>query len=389
MNHSRAIYLAARLALAILAGCGGSSSNAPPDNGAPAPAPAPAPTPAPTPAPAPAPTPAPSPSAPVVTLDASPTTVASGGTTTLTWSATHATFCTASGDWSGTLATSGSQQSAALTSPSTLFRLECTGSGGTGSATVTVITAGPGGATITGLDFPSNGQTSQDIRFRFTGSTLVPIYPATYIWRVKPRLQSGYYTTFFWGQIDGDGAFIATAYYGAHPYPDNGLDTGRTHSWEISIDGLDLTNDANGNNTRVSYDRWYTQALRVYDDGTVKRHEFYWNLPDTSRVIRTTVDRSYGNSPPFTPALTFGDAPWSIGKERLSGVLRGLQIYAAALSVNDIVSEVGAPLSTAAGNSSVWYLNLNPTPSDISDKSGRGHHPSWVGSGRAALWTGP
>jgi hypothetical protein len=310
--------------------------------------------------------------------------VAPGGKTTLTWNATHATGCTASGGWSGVLPTSGSVQSAALTASSTVFTLLCSGSGGSGSATVTV---GTGSSAITGLDFPSNGQTSQDIRFRFMGSSLPPMYPATYIWRIKVRPQSGYYTTFFWGQADG--GFIATSYYGAHPYPDNGLESGRTHKWEVSINGLDVTNDANGHSTQLGYDQWRTQALRVFDDGTVKRHEFYWDLSDTSKVIRTSVERNYGASPPFTPALTFGDAPWSVGNERLSGVLRGIQIYSANLSLNDILSEVGAPLSSTAGNSNIWYLNLNPTPDDISDKSGRGHHPSWVGSGRAALWTGP
>ena len=33
-----------------------------------------------------------------------------------------------------------------------------------------------------------------------------------------------------------------------------------------------------------------------------------------------------------------------------------------------------------------WYLNLNPTPGDVTDKSGNGHHPSWDGT-TAQLWT--
>jgi hypothetical protein len=240
---------------------------------------------------------------------------------------------------------------------------------------------------MTGLDFPSNGQTSSDIRFRFMGASPVPMYPATYIWRIRPRQQSGYYTTFFWGQADG--AFIATAYYGAHPYPDNGLETGRTHKWKISISGVDLTGDANGNSRQLGYDPWRRQALRVFDDGTAKRHEFYWDLPDTSKVIRAAVDRSYGNSPPFTPALTFGDAPWNVGGRaperhpaRHPDLLR-------RASGGRHPGRDRLPPSTGVGSNSIWYLNINPTPSDISDKSGRNHHPSWVGSGPATLWTGP
>lgn len=273
-----------------------------------------------------------------------------------------------------------------MTMANTTFTLTCSGLGGSVARSVTVSLQGSSGS-ITGLDFPSNGETSQDVRFRFTGANLLPMYPATYIWRVRPRAQSGYYTTFFYGQIDG--GFIATAYYGAHPYPDNGLDTGRTHKWELSINGLDVTTDVNGNSTQLGYDQWRTQALRVFDDGTAKWHEFYWDLADPSRMIRVNTGRDYGSNPPFTPALTFGDAPWSVSFERLSGVLRGLQIYSSALSLADILAEVGAPLSTVAGNSNVWYLNQNPTPDDISDKSGRGHHPSWVGAGRPKLWSGP
>ncbi|MHB8660982.1 MAG: choice-of-anchor Q domain-containing protein, partial [Minisyncoccota bacterium] len=45
--------------------------------------------------------------APIITLSASPTSVTSGGSSTLTWSSTNATSCTASGGWTGTKATSG------------------------------------------------------------------------------------------------------------------------------------------------------------------------------------------------------------------------------------------------------------------------------------------
>ncbi len=242
------------------------------------------------------------------------------------------------------------------------------------------------GVTITALNFPSNGDTGADIRFRFTGSNLLPMYPATYIWRVKLRHQLGYYTTFFWGP---DGPFTGRDYYGAHPYPDGGGSTTSTHKWELSVQGGDYVADVNGNSTQLGYDVWRTQALRVWDDGSFKMHEFYWDLPDTTKVIRVPVDRSYGSPVPSNAALTFGDAPWSIGNERLSGLLRGIQLYTSALSINDILAEVSTPLSSTAGSASIWYLNLNPTPSDISDKSGKGHHPAWVGSSRASQWTGP
>jgi hypothetical protein len=72
--------------------------------------------------------------APTVTLSASPTTVNSGETTTLTWSSTNAASCTASGAWGGTKAMSGSQASVALTAASNTFTLTCSNSGGTTAA---------------------------------------------------------------------------------------------------------------------------------------------------------------------------------------------------------------------------------------------------------------
>jgi hypothetical protein len=83
--------------------------------------------------------------APTATLTAAPTGVASGGTATLTWSSTNATACTASGGWSGPLAASGTQPTAALTATTT-YSLTCTGAGGTSAvatATVTVAATPP------------------------------------------------------------------------------------------------------------------------------------------------------------------------------------------------------------------------------------------------------
>lgn len=253
------------------------------------------------------------------------------------------------------------------------------------SVSVAALLAIAAGKAEKGLDFPSNGDTRTDIRFRFSGPDLQPMYPATYLWRVKLRRQSGYYTTFFWGP---DGPFTGASYYGAHPYPDGEPKPGsRDHKWEMSIDGRDVVEDANGHSTQLGYDVWRTQALRVFDDGSRKVHEFYWDLPDTTKVIKVQLDRNYGQSAPLNPALTFGDAPWSLGNERLSGILRGIQLYSAALPPRDIVAESSVPGSTTTGASGLWYLNLDPQPDDIADKSGRGHHPAWSGSGRATAWS--
>jgi len=226
------------------------------------------------------------------------------------------------------------------------------------------------------------------MRFRFLNP--LAIYPATYIWRAYPRRQAGYYTAFFWGNDDGRGTLstflwtssgAADSYYGAHPYP-NLPPSGTSHNWEISIEQADFTNGT------VVYDRWYTQALRVWSDSSGKHHEFYWDLPntDTAHCVTRDSPTSWGNASPPVPTLTWGDAPWAPGNEVWNGVLRGIQIYSTNLSMSDLLSETKTPLSTASGAAAVWYLNLNPTPTDISDKSGRGHDPAWVGDARPTLY---
>jgi len=228
------------------------------------------------------------------------------------------------------------------------------------------------------------------MRFRFLNP--LAIYPATYIWRAYPRRQAGYYTAFFWGNDDGKGLDTfwwtsngsADTYYGAHPYPNPSPD-GTAHNWEIAVETADFVSD-----TFVVYDRWYIQALRVWSDASGrKHHEFYWDLPNTdaAHVVTRISPSTYGNTNPPVPALTWGDAPWNPGKEVWNGILRGIQVYSADLSVTDILSEASTPFSTSAGAASIWYLNLNPTPSDISDKSGRGHNPAWVGTARPSLWS--
>ena len=259
--------------------------------------------------------------------------------------------------------------------------------------------AAPLHAQETGLDFPGSAAVNSTMRFKFVNpqDNGLPVYGepgkgVTYIWKAYPRQQSGYYTAFFWGNDDGQGTldtFLWTAnggadsYYGAHPYPQN-PPGGNTHFWEVSVEQADYTNGV------VEYGRWHTQALRVWiDSDGRKHHEFYWDLPntDSAHVVSRTSPADWGNVNPPSPALTWGDAPWQPGQEVWSGILRGIQIYSDQLTVDEILAEIDAPQSTTRGQQSIWYLNVNPTPADISDKSGNGNNPSWVGSQRPALYT--
>jgi hypothetical protein len=80
---------------------------------------------------------------PTVTLAANPSSVSSGSTSTLAWSSTNTTSCTASGAWSGTKATAGSQSTGTLTATST-YSLTCAGVGGSAGQSVAVtVTSAP------------------------------------------------------------------------------------------------------------------------------------------------------------------------------------------------------------------------------------------------------
>ncbi len=269
----------------------------------------------------------------------------------------------------------------------------------------------------TGLDFPSNGDAPADAFVAFQWSDPqnkgLPIWGpgnagVTYIWKYRPRQQNGYYVTMWYSRGDGyfnQGTPAYDAYYGGHPYPypPRGGPSNPNHVWELAgmNDGADWLGtgggaepDNGGNAHSLATDRWYTQALRItYNANGTKTARFFIDLsaPNTpSNWIEHTSDASYGTSQPRQAKITFGDSPWypQYGHERMSGVIRHIKIFDKSLSQADIVAEADSEsLATTDGQNHVWYMNINPTPSDITDKSGRSHNPTWAGSTRATLYT--
>ena len=78
------------------------------------------------------------PDPPTVTLNAAPSSISSGQSVTLTWTSEQADTCAASGAWSGTLPTSGSQSMGLFSAGSRAFVVTCSGPGGTGTAVAEV-----------------------------------------------------------------------------------------------------------------------------------------------------------------------------------------------------------------------------------------------------------
>ena len=84
-------------------------------------------------------TPPPSP-APTISFTASPVSVLLNSTSTFSWSTTNATSCTASGStqWSGSKATSGTEDIPITIPGNTTFTLSCSGAGGSRNASVII-----------------------------------------------------------------------------------------------------------------------------------------------------------------------------------------------------------------------------------------------------------
>ncbi|MDP2789049.1 MAG: hypothetical protein Q8O46_03305 [bacterium] len=95
---------------------------------------------------------------PTVSFSVSPSSIISGSSSTLTWSSTNATSCTASGGWSGPQATLGIKSVVPTTTLT--YTLDCTGSGGTDSKSTTVTVTYPA-PTLTMTASPTSVTTGQ------------------------------------------------------------------------------------------------------------------------------------------------------------------------------------------------------------------------------------
>ena len=252
----------------------------------------------------------------------------------------------------------------------------------------------------TGMQFEGNAAlgTNESVRFRFIDPHLngLPIYGTggqglTIIWKARPEQQTGFYTTFFYSDDDGTPSFWETNNYfwGAHPYGATSPGSeATTHVWEIAVNQHDYIGAA------VENDRWYQQAFVVSGaSGSNKEHVFYYDIAGTigPNINQTITEAGYGDTTTPAPMLSWGDAPWahmwSWEHEAYKGTIRGVQIYSKRLSEADIMSEIADPLSTVEGAANIWYMNLDPTPTDISDKSGQGNDPSWYGALRPLLYS--
>jgi hypothetical protein len=266
----------------------------------------------------------------------------------------------------------------------------------------------------TGLDFPSNDTAGSDIGLDWTGSAMLPRNGHTVVWKYRPVQQNGYYALMW--HVRADDTWGSSQYeFGTHPYPvsNNVVGTsgqatnptgssGTNHCWEIAgILGSDFlySPDPVGGalGLTVIKDLWYSQARQteiINVSGTdYVRHRFWPDIENNpSFVIEQDYPLSGLGSPP-SMKFRMGVSPWtasgSANAECPSGVVRHVLMYDAALTLSEIQAKAARVYDdSVAVDSRCWYSNINPTPSDVSDKSGAGHSPSWANANRPSLYTG-
>lgn len=263
-------------------------------------------------------------------------------------------------------------------------------------------------AQVTGLLFPSNGTAGSDIQLLWNGSNLLPRTGHTAIWKAKYVQQTGYYAVTW--HSSNDGTFHSDTYeFGAHPYPSDtgavngsGASTagtssaGTIHYYEVAgLSGIDFLASPGGTTTLVVKGSFVTQARTCeVIGGTTLRHIFYPDLSNPSVFIQQDISLA-SLATPTSPAFYFGSSLWranipSAGQtdESPSCTLRHLLLYNTALSLANIQAKAALTADDTT-DANRWYSNLNPTPSDITDKSGAGHTPSWSNANRPTLFTGP
>ena len=192
---------------------------------------------------------------PTISISSDPSIVVSGGSTTLSWSASNATSCSASGAWSGSEPLSGTQSTGALSADAT-YTLSCTGPGGSASQSTTVTISGSGSLACSASSGPltlkasavrDSGISPFLVFFDATGTTDSSVSAKTttfqdvsYSWNFGDSGASGTGTWAYGANPGKNSRNTATGGVAAHLYITPGVDTAYT----VTVTARDGTNTA-------------------------------------------------------------------------------------------------------------------------------------------------
>ncbi|HKP96481.1 MAG TPA: hypothetical protein VJ385_12055 [Fibrobacteria bacterium] len=268
------------------------------------------------------------------------------------------------------------------------------------------------------MNYPGNGTPGGDIGLDWKGPNIPSRINHTILWQWVGRDQNGFFAVAWHANNDGTWHGYSQPEYspmyefGTHPFPyraEAGISSdgqatypsdyksGNIQYMEIAgliAAGRDfLASPGPGSAYRFVPGHVYKQArtCRVIVGGPNNgklEHLFYVDLPDTTKVIRQVAPSGWPT--PNAPVFRFGASPWtgngSSNSETPNGILRAFKMFP-ALSTADMLAESASDqVNTPATANPPWYINVNPTPTDVSDKSGAGHHPVWANSNRPSLY---
>jgi hypothetical protein len=194
---------------------------------------------------------------PSIFLSASPTSISSGATASLTWSSTNASSCTASGGWAGSQPPGGNATTAALNATTT-YTLSCSGPGGNASRSVTVnvnvvtvggssCSAANGGLTLRAIAVRRSGVSPLLLFFDATGTSSSAVsgngtafQDIAYSWNFGDGGSSGT-GNWAYGSNAGHGSMnSATGAVAAHLYVTSGSDM----TYTVTVSAYDGSNTA-------------------------------------------------------------------------------------------------------------------------------------------------
>jgi hypothetical protein len=200
-------------------------------------------------------------------LSASPTSVSSGGTALLIWSATNASSCAASGGWSGNQPASGSTSTGTL-SGTTTYTLSCIGPGGSASRSVTVnvsvvsvngpsCSATSGALTLHAVAARKSGVSPLLMFFDASGTTSSAVtgnsttfQDISYSWDFGDTGGSGTGSWAYGSNAGHNSNNSATGAVAAHLYITNGADT----TYPVTVTAYDGSNTASCQLRVIAYD---------------------------------------------------------------------------------------------------------------------------------------
>lgn len=259
------------------------------------------------------------------------------------------------------------------------------------------------------LEYVSNGEAGGDVRTIWDGDVMLDRMVHAIIWDAFYIQHTGYYAWKWFAH--NDGSFHFDKYEsGNHPFPCDGeFETsgnignasggtgsgGEVHYHESAgHGGADYIRDETGNSNIVVKGQWLKQGcasrlITVSSTDDTIEELFYFDFTQPSKVIRTLTPVA-GFPTPSAPAFYFGASDWtasgSANSECPSGRFRNWQLYSAyksaaqLLTLSSLLSNAAIVAHADAGG--LHYVNIDPTPTDIADKSGLDNHPRWANANR-------